>query len=66
MRAYASIGDVFDIVINVGGFGQDEEELVIQSDTRLLAAIAFMFLGLTSQMLLAAKKKKQFERLKLQ
>lgn len=57
--------DVFDIVINVGGFGQDEEELVIQSDTRLLAAIAFMFLGLTSQVLLAAKKK-QFERLKLQ
>ena len=50
-----------DVVMNVGGFGQTEEQLVVQSETRVYAGLAFMLLGTITQVALCLKKK-QYER----
>ena len=52
-----------DVVMNVGGFGQTEEQLVVQSETRVYAGLAFMLLGTITQVALCLKKK-QYERWK--
>jgi len=56
-------GGVLDVVMNVGGFGQTEEQLVVQSETRVYAGFAFMLLGTITQVALCLKKK-QYERWK--
>ena len=49
--------------MNVGGFGQTEEQLVVQSETRVYAGLAFMLLGTITQVALCLKKN-QYERWK--
>jgi apocytochrome f len=46
---------------NVGGFGQEESEIVLQNPTRILGYLAFCFSVLVSQIFLVLKKK-QFEK----
>merc|ERR1712085_138677 len=46
---------------NVGGFGQEESEIVLQSSTRILGYLAFCFCLLLTQILLVLKKK-QYEK----
>lgn len=45
---------------NVGGFGQNETEVVLQNPNRLKGMIAFFFVVVTTQLFLVVKKK-QFE-----
>ena len=37
LRGISEEGGVLDVVVNVGGFGQTEEQLVVQSEQRLFA-----------------------------
>ena len=46
---------------NVGGFGQEESEIVLQNPTRIVGYLAFCFCALLTQILLVLKKK-QFEK----
>ena len=46
---------------NVGGFGQEESEIVLQSSSRILGYLAFCFCLLLTQVLLVLKKK-QYEK----
>ena len=46
---------------NVGGFGQEESEIVLQSPARIFGYLAFCFCALLTQILLVLKKK-QFEK----
>jgi apocytochrome f len=46
---------------NVGGFGQEESEIVLQNPVRVLGYVAFCFSVLVSQIFLVLKKK-QFEK----
>jgi apocytochrome f len=46
---------------NVGGFGQEESEIVLQSSTRILGYLAFCFCLLLTQVFLVLKKK-QYEK----
>jgi apocytochrome f len=46
---------------NVGGFGQEESEIVLQNPIRIVGYIAFCFCVLLTQILLVLKKK-QFEK----
>jgi apocytochrome f len=46
---------------NVGGFGQEESEIVLQNPIRIVGYLAFCFCVLLTQILLALKKK-QFEK----
>ena len=46
---------------NVGGFGQEESEIVLQSPLRIVGYLAFCFCALLTQILLVLKKK-QFEK----
>ena len=46
---------------NVGGFGQEESEIVLQNPVRILGYLAFCFCALLTQILLVLKKK-QFEK----
>ena len=46
---------------NVGGFGQEESELVLQDPNRIIGYLAFCFCVLLTQILLVLKKK-QFEK----
>jgi apocytochrome f len=46
---------------NVGGFGQEESEIVLQNPTRILGYLAFCFSVLVSQIFLVLKKK-QYEK----
>ena len=46
---------------NVGGFGQEESEIVLQSSARILGYLAFCFCLLLTQILLVIKKK-QYEK----
>jgi apocytochrome f len=46
---------------NVGGFGQEESEIVLQNPIRILGYLAFCFFALVTQILLVLKKK-QFEK----
>jgi apocytochrome f len=49
---------------NVGGFGQTETEIVLQSPSRVKGMIAFFFAIILAQVLLVLKKK-QFEKVQL-
>ena len=49
---------------NVGGFGQAETEIVLQSPTRVLALLSFFRVVLLTQVFLVLKKK-QFEKVQL-
>jgi apocytochrome f len=49
---------------NVGGFGQGETEVVLQSPARVKGLIAFFFVVILAQILLVLKKK-QFEKVQL-
>jgi len=49
---------------NVGGFGQAETEVVLQSPARVKGLIAFFFTVIFAQVLLVLKKK-QFEKVQL-
>ena len=46
---------------NVGGFGQEESEIVLQDPMRIVGYLAFCFCALMTQILLVLKKK-QFEK----
>jgi apocytochrome f len=46
---------------NVGGFGQEESEIVLQNSSRILGYLAFCFCLLLTQILLVLKKK-QYEK----
>merc|ERR1712154_220164 len=46
---------------NVGGFGQEETEIVLQKPERIIGYLAFCFSVLLTQILLILKKK-QFEK----
>ena len=46
---------------NVGGFGQEESEIVLQNPIRIIGYLAFCFCVLVTQILLVLKKK-QFEK----
>jgi apocytochrome f len=46
---------------NVGGFGQEETEIVLQNPVRIIGFLAFCFCTLVTQILLILKKK-QFEK----
>lgn len=46
---------------NVGGFGQEESEIVLQNPIRIIGYLAFCFTALLTQVLLILKKK-QFEK----
>ena len=46
---------------NVGGFGQEESEIVLQDPARIIGYLAFCFCALLTQILLVLKKK-QFEK----
>jgi apocytochrome f len=46
---------------NVGGFGQEESEIVLQNPLRIVGYLAFCFCALLTQILLVLKKK-QFEK----
>ena len=46
---------------NVGGFGQEETEIVLQKPERIIGYLAFCFSVLLTQVLLILKKK-QFEK----
>ena len=46
---------------NVGGFGQEETEIVLQNPVRIVGYLAFCFCALLTQVLLILKKK-QFEK----
>lgn len=46
---------------NVGGFGQEESEIVLQNPIRIIGYLAFCFTILVSQIMLVLKKK-QFEK----
>ena len=46
---------------NVGGFGQEDSEIVLQNPTRIVGYLAFCFCALLTQILLVLKKK-QFEK----
>jgi apocytochrome f len=49
---------------NVGGFGQKDEEIVLQNPARIFGLLAFFFTVLLAQVLLVLKKK-QFEKVQL-
>lgn len=46
---------------NVGGFGQNEKEIVLQNPARIFGFVAFAFVTMLTQVLLVVKKK-QFEK----
>jgi len=46
---------------NIGGFGQEESEIVLQDPSRIVGFLAFCFCALLTQILLVLKKK-QFEK----
>lgn len=46
---------------NVGGFGQEDSEIVLQNPVRIIGYISFCFVSLLTQLMLVLKKK-QFEK----
>ena len=55
------IDQALNIDPNVGGFGQEESEIVLQNPIRIIGYLAFCFCALLTQILLVLKKK-QFEK----
>ena len=57
LRAFGDESVALDAVLNVGGFGQTDEQFVIQSESRIFAGLAFLLAGTSSQLALVVKKK---------
>jgi apocytochrome f len=55
------IDQALNVDPNVGGFGQEESEIVLQNPIRIIGYLAFCFCTLVTQILLVLKKK-QFEK----
>jgi len=55
------VDQALNIDPNVGGFGQEESEIVLQKSSRIIGYLAFCFCVLLTQVLLILKKK-QFEK----
>jgi apocytochrome f len=55
------IDQALNVDPNVGGFGQEESEIVLQNPIRIIGYLAFCFCALLTQILLVLKKK-QFEK----
>ena len=55
------IEQALNIDPNVGGFGQEDSEIVLQNPIRIVGYLAFCFCTLLTQILLVLKKK-QFEK----
>jgi len=55
------IDQALNIDPNVGGFGQEESEIVLQNPLRIIGYVVFCFVVLLTQILLVLKKK-QFEK----
>ena len=62
LRAVCEEGGVLDEVANVGGFGQTDEQVVLQSTRRVVSGMAYILLGIYTQLALLLKKR-QYERL---
>jgi len=58
---FVKIDQPLNIDPNVGGFGQEETEIVLQNPIRIIGYLAFCFFGLLTQVFLILKKK-QFEK----
>jgi len=58
---YIKMDQPLNIDPNVGGFGQEESEIVLQNPLRIIGYLAFCFCVLLTQILLILKKK-QFEK----
>ncbi|CAD5964666.1 Cytochrome f [Planktothrix agardhii] len=52
-----AVGDALTDNPNVGGFGQHDTEIVLQSSTRVTGLIAFIALVMLAQVMLVMKKK---------
>ena len=67
LKLTVKVGDIvkadqaLNIDPNVGGFGQEESEIVLQNPIRIVGYLAFCFCVLLTQILLVLKKK-QFEK----
>lgn len=61
---YIKIDQPLNIDPNVGGFGQEESEIVLQNPLRIIGYLAFCFCVLLTQILLILKKK-QFEKVQV-
>ena len=67
LQLIVKIGDIvktdqaLNVDPNVGGFGQEDSEIVLQNPTRIVGYLAFCFCALLTQILLVLKKK-QFEK----
>jgi apocytochrome f len=55
---YIKMDQPLNIDPNVGGFGQEESEIVLQNPLRIIGYLAFCFCVLLTQILLILKKKK--------
>ena len=62
LRAFSDESTLLDAVLNVGGFGQAEEQLVVQSESRVFAGLAFLLAG-SGILLDVMVRKKHYERL---
>jgi apocytochrome f len=58
---FVKIDQLLNINPNVGGFGQEDTEIVLQNPLRIIGYLAFCFCVLLTQILLILKKK-QFEK----
>lgn len=58
---FVKLDQALNLDPNVGGFGQEESEIVLQNPTRIIGYLAFCFCVLLTQILLVLKKK-QFEK----
>jgi apocytochrome f len=61
---YIKMDQPLNIDPNVGGFGQEESEIVLQNPLRIIGYLAFCFCVLLTQILLILKKK-QFEKVQV-
>jgi apocytochrome f len=67
LNLIVKVGDIvqteqaLNIDPNVGGFGQEESEIVLQNPIRIIGYLGFCFFALVTQILLVLKKK-QFEK----
>ena len=58
---FVKVDQPLNIDPNVGGFGQEESEIVLQNPIRIIGYLIFCFFGLLTQVFLILKKK-QFEK----
>ena len=58
---YIQIDQALNVDPNIGGFGQEDTEIVLQNPLRILGYLVFCVFVLVTQVLLILKKK-QFEK----